>query len=77
MNWSVVVCELYSVTECHTDPYYLFCACETMFLKVLGQVEEGVSVQVLTITEGDQQALLLNTHTQTHTEVKNGLKPTE
>lgn len=47
-----------------TDLCDLLDSCEAMFLKVIGQVQEGVSLQVLAVTEDDQEALFL--HTQTH-----------
>lgn len=35
-----------------------------MFLKVIGQVQEGMPLQVMAVTEDDQQTLLL--HKQKH-----------
>lgn len=33
-----------------------------MFLKVVGQVQEGASLQILAVTKDDQETLLLHTN---------------
>ncbi len=40
--------------ESNTDPCDLLGPCQAVFLKVIGQVQEGPSLQVLTVTEDDQ-----------------------
>lgn len=44
-----------------TDPSDLLRPREAVLLKVIGQVQEGVSLQVLAVTEDDEQTLLLQT----------------
>lgn len=46
---------------CYTDPCDLLGPREAVFLEVIGQVQEGASLQVLAVTEDDQQTLLLYT----------------
>lgn len=33
-----------------------------MFLKVIGQVQEGASLQIVAVTEDDQETMLLHTN---------------
>lgn len=40
----------------------LLCSSEAVFLKVIGQVQEGASLQVLAVTKDDQETLLLHTN---------------
>lgn len=51
-----------------TDPSDLLRPREAVLLQVIGQVQEGVSLQVLTVTEDDEETLLLK-H-QEHTDIK-------
>lgn len=48
------------VRESSTNSYDLLCPREAMFFKVIGQVQEGASLQVMAVTEDDQQTLLLH-----------------
>lgn len=45
-----------------TDLSDLLCSSKTMFLKVISQVQEGASLQVLAVTEDDQETLVLHTN---------------
>ena len=49
-----------------TDPCDLLGSCEAVFLKVMSQVQEGTSLQILAVTEDDQQTLLLQKQAQVH-----------
>lgn len=53
--------------ERHTDPCDLLDPREAVFLEVIGQVQEGVFLQVLAVTEDDEETLLLYTQTHVHT----------
>lgn len=44
-----------------TDLSDLLCSSKAVLLKVISQVQEGASLQVLAVTEDDQETLLLHT----------------
>lgn len=46
----------------NTDLSDLFCSSEAVFLKVIGQVQKGASLQIVAVTEDDQETLLLHTN---------------
>ena len=58
-----------------THPCDLLSPGESVLLKVFSQIKEGVFLQVLTVTEDDQQTLLLHTRAcvraSTHTNTQN------
>lgn len=47
-------------------PDDLLCSGETVLLQVLSQIEKRVSLQILTVTEDDEETLLL--HGSEHTQ---------
>lgn len=46
----------------NTDLSDLLCPSEAVLLKVIGQVQKGASLQIVAVTEDDQETLLLHTN---------------
>lgn len=57
---------LSSLRQSCTDLCDLLSSREAVLLEVISQVQEGAPLQILAVTEDDQETLLLHTHRQTH-----------
>ncbi len=54
-------------------PDDLLCSGEAVLLEVLSQIEKCVSIQILTVTQDDEETLLLHGPEQTHSNCYNEL----